>query len=136
MSLPPLPICISALLDVIDAPPPLPPPSPEPAYLDQAEEGDGSIAPRGAAAPRRESSCLAAKEGATFVSIADKAMQLKALKNALDPCSRKLKEQVQKAGVLTKKKPLAGATLRKLISAAGLGCAAESSIATVTARKE
>jgi hypothetical protein len=28
----------------------------------------------------------------TFVSITDKAVQLKALRNVLEPCSRKLKE--------------------------------------------
>ena len=70
------------------------------------------------------------------MSVEDKAIQLKALKNALEPCSRKLKEEVQKRKLLADKgKPLAAATVRKLVSAAGLGCKAEKSIAAVVATK-
>jgi hypothetical protein len=75
-------------------------------------------------------------DGATFVSVEDKAIQLKALKNALEPCSRKLKEEVQKRKLLADKgKPLVAATVRKLVSAASLGCKVEKSIAAVVATK-
>ena len=82
--------------------------------------------------PRRESERLARAAGGLFVSAETKAMHLKALKNALEPCSRKLKEEVQKKGLLSGiAKPLGASTLRKLVSAAGMGCAAEKSIAAV-----
>nr|CAB3498517.1 unnamed protein product [Digitaria exilis] len=84
-----------------------------------------------------KSARLADKERAEYISMTDKAVQLTALKNALEPCSRKLKEQVQKSGLLTGLgKPIAISTLRKIANATGLGCAAEKSIATVAAAKE
>ena len=82
--------------------------------------------------PRRESERLARSAGGLFVSAETKAMHLKALKNALEPCPRKLKEEVQKKGLLSGiAKPLGASTLHKLVSAAGMGCAAEKSIAAV-----
>ena len=72
--------------------------------------------------PKRQSSRLAEKADGKFVAVADKACQLKALKNALAPCSSKLKQAVEKRNLLTRSKlPIGAADLRKMVSAAGLG---------------
>ena len=56
------------------------------------------------------------------MSVADKACQLKALKNALVPCSSKLKQAVEKRNLLTRSKLSIGAAdLRKMVSATRLG---------------
>ena len=82
--------------------------------------------------PKRQSSRLAAKATASFVSVADKAIQHTALKNSLVPCSAALKEQVEKKGLLNHSKiPISVTDLRRLVRAAGLGCAAASAIGAV-----
>ena len=49
-------------------------------------------------------------------------MQLKALKNALVPCSSKLKKEVDKKILLARSKlPIAPAELRRMVAAAGIG---------------
>ena len=54
------------------------------------------------------------------------------LKNSLAPCSAALKEQVAKKGLLNRTKlPIYAADLRKLVSAAGLGCNAASAVSAV-----
>lgn len=127
--IPALPIIFPALPDNDhDALPPPPPSLPEMAYL------EATPTHRRPPAPSRASAHLAAKESASFVSMADKVVQLKALQNALEPCSLKLKAQVQKSGVLRKGMSIASATLRKLVSAAGLGHAGAK--AAVTAAPE
>ncbi|RLM70051.1 hypothetical protein C2845_PM17G13850 [Panicum miliaceum] len=55
-----------------------------------------------------------------------------ALKNSLAPCSTALKEQVEKKGLLNRSKlPISVADLRKLVSAAGLGCTAATAVGVV-----
>ena len=82
--------------------------------------------------PKRTSSRLAAKAAASYVSIPDMAMQRAALKNSLQPCSAALKEHVEKKGILNRSKiPIPVADLRKLVRAAGLGCAAASAVGAV-----
>ena len=52
----------------------------------------------------------------------DKAVQLKALQNALLPCSSQLKKVVGKKSLLTRSKlPIAPADLRRMVAAAGIG---------------
>ena len=61
--------------------------------------------------------------------MAAKATQLKTLKNTLTSCSRDLQDQVEKRGLLRKKKkPLGGADLCKLGEAAGIGSTAVSEL--------
>ena len=61
--------------------------------------------------PKRQSSRLAAK-----------AVQLKALQNALLPCSSSLRATVKKKGMMNHSKlPISVADLRKMVAAAGLG---------------
>ena len=72
--------------------------------------------------PKRQSSRLAEKADDKFVPVTDKACQLKALKNALAPCSSKLKQAVEKRNLLTRSKlPIGAADLRKMVSATRLG---------------
>lgn len=127
----PLRLPVSQMDD--DTPPP-PPPSPEEQGQQLRRGRRARAMPTG---QRRESARLANQERAQFSTMADKATQLKALKNALEPCSHQLKVQVQKKGLLAGiGKPVTISTIRKLVSAAGLGCAAEKSIAAVEAGKE
>ncbi|KAG2591410.1 hypothetical protein PVAP13_5NG479886 [Panicum virgatum] len=70
----------------------------------------------------RQSSRLAEKAAGRFVDSTDKAVQLKALQNALVPCSTKLKQTVEKKNLLKRSKlPISAADLRKMVAAAGLG---------------
>ena len=98
----------------------------------------GRRMPSRRALPRREpSSCLAAKEKPTFITMAAKATQLKTLKNTLSSCSRDLQDQVAKHGLLRKKKkPLGGTDLRKFAAAAGIGPAASAQLDLVLQSKE
>jgi hypothetical protein len=65
---------------------------------------------------------LAAKASGKFVDSTDKAVQLKALKNDLVPCSSELKKTVDKKNLLARSKlPIAPADLRRLVTAAGIG---------------
>ena len=71
---------------------------------------------------KRQSERLAAKAGGKFVDMTEKAVQLKALQNALVPCSSSLKNAVQKKGILNRSKlPISASDLRRMVSAAGLG---------------
>jgi hypothetical protein len=59
-------------------------------------------------------------------------MQLKALQNALTPCSAKLKMVVEQCKLLTKNKGLFNATnLRKMVTAVGLGYSSDSAVSIV-----
>jgi len=70
----------------------------------------------------RQSSRLAEKAAGRFVDSTDKAVQLKALQNALVPCSAKLKQTVEKKNLLKRSKlPISAADLRKMVAAARLG---------------
>lgn len=69
---------------------------------------------------RQPSSRIQAKEPAGFITMAAKATQLKALKNSLSSCSRDLQDQVNKQGLLRKKKTIRDQDLSKLAAAAGL----------------
>jgi hypothetical protein len=83
--------------------------------------------PRAAApaATLRQSSRLAAKTGGNFVDATDKAVKLKALQNALAPCSSKLKVVVEQRNIITKaKNPLSAADIRKMVTSSGLCVAA------------
>jgi hypothetical protein len=61
------------------------------------------------------------KAGGDFLHTTDKAMQLKALQNALAPCLSKLKVVVEQRQVLSKgKEPFAVADLRKMVEVVGL----------------
>jgi len=63
-----------------------------------------------------------------FIDVIERA----ALKNSLQPCSAALKEHVEKKGILNRSKiPIPVADLRKLVRAAGLGCAAASAVGAV-----
>ena len=82
--------------------------------------------------PQRQSSRLAAKATGKFVDSTDKAVQLKALKNALVPCSSKLKGVVEKKGILNRSKlPIGVSDLRKLVAAAGLNANGPAGVGTV-----
>ena len=71
---------------------------------------------------RRQSRRLAEKAKGMFEDTTDKAVQLKALKNALVPCSAQLKKAVDKKNLLARSKlPIAPAELRRLVAAAGIG---------------
>jgi hypothetical protein len=115
------------------APPPLAsPPSPAPAAEDATvplrrgrRPGPRAATP---ATTRRQSSRLAAKAGGNFVDATDKAVKLKALQNALAPCSSKLKTVVEQGNIIAKaKNPLSAADIRKLVTASGL-CVAASTV--------
>ena len=72
--------------------------------------------------PQRQSTRLAEKAKGLFVDSTDKAAQLKALQNALLPCSSQLKKAVGKKSLLTRSKlPIAPADLRRMVAAAGIG---------------
>ncbi|XP_039818762.1 calphotin-like [Panicum virgatum] len=110
--------------------PPNPPPSPVAARAPGVRLGRRARV--SSCKPKRTSSRLAAKAAASYVSIPDMAMQRAALKNSLQPCSAALKEHVEKKGILNRSKiPIPVADLRKLVSAAGLGCAAASAVGAV-----
>ena len=67
-----------------------------------------------------------------FVDSTDKAVQLKVLKNALAPCSNKLKQAVEKKNLLARAKlPIAVSDLRKLVAATGFDTKAIDSIGEV-----
>ena len=52
----------------------------------------------------------------------DKAVQLKALKNAMVPCSSQLKQAIAKKSLLAcSKLPIAPTDLRRMVAAAGIG---------------
>jgi hypothetical protein len=71
---------------------------------------------------QRQSTRLTEKVAGKFVVSTDKAVQLKALQNALVPCSAKLKQTVEKKNLLNRSKlPIAAVDLRKMVAAAGLG---------------
>ncbi|CAN6198815.1 unnamed protein product [Urochloa humidicola] len=68
----------------------------------------------------------------TFIDLTDKAMQRKALLNSLAPCSDALQRHVKKHGLLNSKKlPISVPNLRKMVTAAGLGCGSASAIGAV-----
>jgi len=72
--------------------------------------------------PQRQSTRLAEKAKGLFVDSTDKAVQLKALQNALLPCSSQLKKAVGKKSLLTRSKlPIAPADLRRMVAAARIG---------------
>ncbi|CAN6339211.1 unnamed protein product [Urochloa humidicola] len=73
--------------------------------------------------PKRNSSCLADKEPATFVDATSKAMQRKAIRESLAACSADLKRQVQTRKLLKKKNPIGALDLGRLAKAVGLSCA-------------
>ena len=69
----------------------------------------------------RHSSRLAEKAKGKFVDSTDKVVQLKALKNALAPCSPNLRKAVEKKSLLAHSKlPIAPADLRHMVAAAGI----------------
>ncbi|CAO2150256.1 unnamed protein product [Urochloa humidicola] len=117
-----------------------PPPSPADEPVVAPIQGRGRH-PRGraatAAVPQRQSTRLAAKAAATFVPVADQTIQRKALLNSLAPCSTALKNHVEKRGLLARNKlPISVAELRKLVGAAGLGCAASNAVGVVPPAEE
>ena len=127
------------LPDTPPPPPPTPVSSPEhPSPVKERLPARGRRMPSRLALPRREpSSCLAAKEKPTFITMAAKATQLKTLKNTLSSCSRDLQDQVAKHGLLRKKKkPLGGTDLCKFAAAAGIGPAASAQLDLVLQSKE
>ena len=74
-------------------------------------------------AARRSSSRLAAKAPAKFVDMTTQAVQRKALLNSLSSCSKALKKHVTNKNILSRNHlPIGAADLRKLVSAAKLGC--------------
>ncbi|TVU02265.1 hypothetical protein EJB05_52261, partial [Eragrostis curvula] len=78
---------------------------------------------------RKRVAANAQNEPAHFIDSTDKAVQLKALQNALSSCSAQLKEHVTKRGILgRKKKAVASRDLRKLVSTAGLGASVQSGL--------
>ena len=82
---------------------------------------------------RRTSSRLAAKAPANFVDMTAQAVQRKALLNSLSGCSRTLKNHVNKRNIMARNKlPLGVAELRKLVSAANLGCKNAGAVGVVT----
>jgi len=87
---------------------------------------------RSAAKPLRQSARLAEKTAGMFVDSTDKTVQLKAMNNALAPCSAKLKDVVEKKNMLTRSKlPIGVSDLRKLVPAAGLSVNAPASVGVV-----
>ena len=87
---------------------------------------------RSAAKPLRQSARLAEKTAGMFVDSTDNVVQLKAMKNALAPCSAKLKDVVEKKNMLTRSKLSIGVSdLRKLVAAAGLSVNAPASVGVV-----
>jgi hypothetical protein len=82
--------------------------------------------------PQRQSSHIAAKVGGNFLHTTDKAMQLKALQNALAPCLSKLKVVVEQRQVLSKgKETFAVADLCKMVAVVGLRCGSASVVVVV-----
>ena len=80
----------------------------------------------------RDSHALHMKAAGMFVDSTDKAVQLKVLKNALAPCSNKLKQAVEKKNLLARAKlPIAVSDLCKLVAAAGFDAKATDSIGEV-----
>jgi len=66
---------------------------------------------------------LAAKASATFIDMTTQAVQRKALLNSLSSCSLSLKNHVKKRNILSRNLlPMGAAELRKLVSAAKIGC--------------
>lgn len=103
-------------------------PPPTVTFLPQARRG-GATAPKRVArkVPRttmvakRNSARLAAKDSGAFELMSTKAERLHKLRDDLSGCSKKLKKQVKKDGLLKKtKEPLTRRDLRSLASAAGL----------------
>jgi len=87
---------------------------------------------RSAAKPLTQSARLAEKTAGMFIDSTDKAVQLNAMKNALAPCSAKLKDVVEKKNMLTRSKLSIGVSdLRKLVAAAGLSVNAPASVGVV-----
>lgn len=78
---------------------------------------------RSAAAPQRSSSRIAAKASSNFVDMTTQVVQRKALLNSRPGCSKTLKKHVNKRNILLRNLlPIGGADLRKLVTAAKLGC--------------
>ena len=57
-----------------------------------------------------------------FIDFASKAMQHKALRESLAPCSAILKKHVTERKIFKRKHPLGALDLRRLAKAAGLSC--------------
>ena len=67
-----------------------------------------------------------------FVDVASKAMQCKALRESLAPCSAALKKHVAERKILKRKHPLGALDLHRLAKAAGLSCSDQNAVAVVT----
>ncbi|CAN6330814.1 unnamed protein product [Urochloa humidicola] len=109
-------------------PPPASPPTSIPPAR-RTERGRPPSSPK----PRRASSRLAAKEAATYTTVAGMAMERKALREGLANCSKDLQRQVYKRKILKKKNPLGALDLGRLAKAAGLGCSGRHAVAVAAA---
>ncbi|CAL4905593.1 unnamed protein product [Urochloa decumbens] len=135
-SLPELPAYELPVQELQDTPP-APPPSPADPEPRVAPARGRRPAARKAAVPQRQSTRLAAMATANYVDLTDKAVQRKALLNSLAPCSDALQRHVKKRGLLNSKKlPISIPDLRKLVTAAGLGCSSACAIGAVPAPAE
>ncbi|GJN36224.1 hypothetical protein PR202_gb25064 [Eleusine coracana subsp. coracana] len=76
--------------------------------------------PRPTAVLRKRSKRLANKEPSVFIDMTTRAVQLKALRNAVSSCSKDLQKLVSRKKILNKKKPLATVDLKKMAAMAGL----------------
>lgn len=76
---------------------------------------------------------LVTKAPVNYIDMTSQAVQRKALLNSLSGCSAGLKKHVIKKNILCQNKlPIEVADLRKLVSAAGLGCKNVDVIGVVT----
>ena len=67
-----------------------------------------------------------------FVDVASKAMQRKALRESLAPCSAALKKHVAERKILKRKHPLGALDLCRLVKAARLSYSDQNAMAVVT----
>jgi hypothetical protein len=85
-------------------------------------------------APSRQSARIAALTKGNFVAVSTQAERRKALLNSLSGCSAALKKQVHKRNILTRNKlPIGASDIRKLLSAASVGCSSAASVGVSTA---
>jgi hypothetical protein len=120
--------------DIVSAPLPNPPALTRPASPvlplrpRRGRRGKASVQ-----APSRQSARIAAKNKGNFVAVQDQAENRKALLNSLSGCSSTLKKHVHKKNILSRNKiPFSVSDIRKLLSAASVGCSNASSVGVST----
>lgn len=83
--------------------------------------------------PARRRCHLTEKEDGSFVPMATKAIQRKALRESLVACSAALKKQIKGRGILKRKNALGALDLGRLAWAAGLSCSDHQAVAVAAA---